>query len=59
MPIESEQELEQAVQEYQRLSDAPEESEEGRRRSVLDADIKSYYARCADTMRPAKPPSTG
>lgn len=59
MSIESEQELEQAVQEFQRLRDAQEGSEEGRRRSVLDADIKSYYARCADTMRPAKPPSTG
>ncbi|CAO3445732.1 hypothetical protein [Azospirillum sp.] len=59
MPINSDQDLERAVQEFQRLSDAPEESEEGRRRSVLDADIKAYYAQCANTLRPGKPPSTG
>ena len=59
MPINSDQDLERAVQEFQRLSDAPDESEEGRRRSVLDADIKVYYAKCANTLRPGKPPSTG
>ncbi|WP_042691859.1 hypothetical protein [Azospirillum sp. B506] len=59
MSIESEQDLERAVQEFQSLGDAPDGSEEGRRRSVLDADIKAYYARCANTMRPGKPPSTG
>lgn len=59
MPINSDQDLERAVQEFQRLSDAPDESEEGRRRSVLDADIKEYYAQCANTLRPGKPPSTG
>ncbi|MBP2298330.1 hypothetical protein [Azospirillum picis] len=58
MPINSENELERAVQEFQRLSDAPDDSEEARRRSVLDADIKAYYARCADTLRPAKPPAS-
>ncbi|WP_199231495.1 hypothetical protein [Azospirillum sp. TSO35-2] len=58
MPITSERELERAVQEFQRLADAPEESADGRRRRDLDADIKAYYATCADTLRPAKPPAT-
>lgn len=58
MPINSEAELERAVQEYQRLSEAPDGSQEGRRRQTLDADIKAYYAQCSDAMRPAKPPRT-
>ncbi len=58
MPITSEQDLERAVQEFQRLTDASEDSADGRRRRVLDADIKAYYARCADTLRPGKPPSS-
>lgn len=54
MPIASDSDLERAIQEFQRLSDAPEDSEEGRRRSVLDADIKAYYAKCSDTLRPGR-----
>ncbi|WP_168220357.1 hypothetical protein [Azospirillum thermophilum] len=56
MTINSETELERAVAEFQRLSSAPDDSEEGRRRRDLDADIKAYYAKCSDEMRPAKPP---
>ncbi|MBP2227516.1 hypothetical protein [Azospirillum agricola] len=55
MPISSEQDLERAVEEFQRLSDAPDESKEGERRRVLDADIKAYYAQCSDALRPGKP----
>lgn len=55
MPINSQRELEQAMAEFQRLTDAPEESPDGRRRRELDAEIKAYYAQCSDEMRPAKP----
>lgn len=55
MPINSQSELERAVAEFQTLTDASAESEQGRRRSVLDADIKAYYAQCSDALRPGKP----
>lgn len=55
MPIRDEQELERAVQEFQELRDAPEESERGRRRADLDADIKAFYLTNAESMRKAKP----
>jgi hypothetical protein len=32
------------MQEFQRLRDAPDDSEEGRRRMELDAEIKAYDA---------------
>jgi len=44
MPITSTAEFEKAMQEYQRLADAPDDSPEGRRRAELDADIKAYDA---------------
>jgi hypothetical protein len=44
MPISSTQELEKAMQEFQRLRDAPDDSPDGRRRMELDAEIKSYDA---------------
>jgi len=55
MPITSESDLERAVEEFHRLTDAPEDSEGGERRRVLDADIKAYYAQCSDELRPGKP----
>ena len=55
MPIISQRDLERAVEEFQALADASDESEQGRRRTVLDADIKAYYAQCSDDLRPAKP----
>ncbi|CAO3418882.1 hypothetical protein [Azospirillum doebereinerae] len=55
MPITSEQDLERAMEEFQRLTDAPEDSEQGERRRVLDADIKAYYVQHSDELRPAKP----
>jgi hypothetical protein len=44
MPISSTEDLEKAMQEFQRLRDAPDDSEEGRRRMELDAEIKAYDA---------------
>ncbi|WP_029006994.1 hypothetical protein [Azospirillum halopraeferens] len=58
MTINSPRELEQAMAEYQRLAEAPATSQEGRRRMELDAEIKEYYVRCADTLKPGKPPAT-
>lgn len=55
MPINSERELEHAVAEFQRLKDAPADSPDARRRRELDADIKAYYQRCANSMRPGRP----
>ncbi len=55
MPITNERDLERAVDEFQRLAEAPAESEQGRRRRVLDADIKAYYATCSDALRPGRP----
>ncbi len=56
MPISNERELEQAVAEFQRLAEAPDGSPGERRRRDLDADIKAFYAQCADTMKRGKPP---
>lgn len=56
MPINSENELERAVAEFQRLADEPAGSAGERRRRELDADIKVYYAQCGHEMRRAKPP---
>ena len=44
MPISSTEEFEKAMQEFQRLRDAPDDSREGRRRMELDAEIKAYDA---------------
>ncbi|HYG91532.1 MAG TPA: hypothetical protein VD978_35360 [Azospirillum sp.] len=57
MPINSERELERAVAEFQRLTDAPADSPEARRRRELDADIKDYYQRSANSLRPGRPVS--
>jgi hypothetical protein len=44
MPISSTDELEKAMQEFQRLRDAPDDSSDGKRRMELDAEIKAYDA---------------
>jgi hypothetical protein len=44
MPINSTEEFEKAMQEFQRLSTAKDDTPEGRRRAELDADIKAYNA---------------
>ncbi len=56
MSIRTEQDLERAVQEFQRLRNAPAESADGRRRTELDAEIKAYYLANAEDLRVAKPP---
>jgi hypothetical protein len=42
--IETPEQLEAALGEYQRLRDAPDGSASARRRAELDAEIKAYYA---------------
>jgi len=44
MPISSTEDFEKAMQEFQRLRDAPDDSPDGRRRMELDAEIKAYDA---------------
>ncbi|WP_158046267.1 hypothetical protein [Skermanella pratensis] len=44
MPISSTEEFEKAMQEFQQLRDAPDDSPQGRRRMELDAEIKAYGA---------------
>lgn len=57
MPINDERELESAMEEFQRLNETPADSPEARRRRELDADIKDYYMRNANDMRPGRPVS--
>ncbi|WP_207478617.1 hypothetical protein [Arenibaculum pallidiluteum] len=47
MPINSPDELAKAVQEFQRLRDAPPDSPDAARRDAVDAEIKTYYAQHA------------
>ena len=44
MPIASTEEFESAMQEFQWLRDASDDSPKGRRRMELDAEIKAYDA---------------
>lgn len=55
MPIRSEQELEKAVAEYQRLGQGALSSADADRRDNLNADIQAYYTEHAETLRKAKP----
>ncbi|MBP2294734.1 hypothetical protein [Azospirillum rugosum] len=55
MPINNERDLERAVEEFQRLSDAPAGSPDERRRRELDAEIKAFYVQNMDELRVAKP----
>lgn len=55
MPIETEKDLERAVQEFQELRNAPDDSDKGRRKQELDAEIKTYYQQHAEDLRMAKP----
>lgn len=56
MTIQTPNELANAVQEFQRLRDAAQDSPEAQRRDELDAEIKAYYAEHAGDLRKAKPP---
>lgn len=55
MAIRTDDELENAVQEYQRLRNAPEGSDSAARRESLNADIQTYYHQHQQNLRPAKP----
>ncbi len=55
MAIRTDHELENAVQEYQRLRNAPEGSDSAARREALNADIQTYYHQHKQNLRPAKP----
>ncbi|WP_448205037.1 hypothetical protein [Azospirillum sp. sgz302134] len=55
MAIETERDLERAVAEFQRLSDAPAGSPDERRRRELDAEIKAFYVQHTDDLRVGKP----
>ncbi|MFV3128578.1 hypothetical protein [Niveispirillum sp. KHB5.9] len=55
MAIRSDQELEMAVREYQKLRNAPEGSDSAARRDNLNADIQTYYHQNHQDLRPAKP----
>jgi hypothetical protein len=58
MSINSQQELERAVAEFQRLAEAPEGSSSEQRRRELDAEIKAFYAQCSEELRPGRPRSS-
>jgi hypothetical protein len=57
MPIRTEQELEQAVQEFQRLGGGDISAADADRRDNLNADIQAYYAIHAESLRKARPES--
>ncbi|HYC04768.1 MAG TPA: hypothetical protein VED40_15860 [Azospirillaceae bacterium] len=58
MAISSQQEYERAIQEMQRLRDAPDDSPDGQRRLEIDAEIRMYALQNMDESRPAKPDHT-
>lgn len=55
MPIRSAEDLERAMQEYQALSEASEDSPEGRRRAELDAEIKAFSATSGRELAKGRP----
>ncbi|ACI98569.1 hypothetical protein [Rhodospirillum centenum] len=55
MAIRTQEEYERAVQEFQGLRDAPADSQDGRRRAELDAEIKAFYMQNGDEMRRGRP----
>lgn len=55
MAIRNDEELEAAVQEYQRLRTAPRGSDGAARLESLNADIQTYYHQNSQKLRPAKP----
>ena len=58
MPIETERDFENAMQEYQRLKEAPASSEAKRRLLELDAEIKAFNARSMQDLAKGKPRQT-
>ena len=56
-PINSPEELQRAVEEFQRLSSAADGSAEAKRRSELDGQIKAYYAQGKQDLATGRPRS--
>jgi hypothetical protein len=55
MPIETLEELEQALADYHAVAEASDDSPDGRRRRELEGEIDHWYLTHPDTLRPAKP----
>lgn len=55
-PITSPEELERAVDEFNRLSSAADGSPEAKRRSELDGQIKAYYVQSKGELATGRPP---
>lgn len=55
MPIETEMDLEQALEEFHLLAEAAGDTPDGERRRALEGEIEAWFARHPGTMRPAKP----
>ena len=53
--IRSAQDLEKAMAEYQRHAQAATGTPEAARRTALDAAIQTFFVKCADDLRPARP----
>lgn len=58
MPIETEQDFENAMQEYQRLKGAPASPEAERRLRELDGEITAFNARSMQDLAKGKPKRT-
>jgi hypothetical protein len=56
MAIDTPEDLERAVQEFQRLRDAAPESPDAARRDEVDAEIKAYYAQHAGDLQKGSSP---
>jgi hypothetical protein len=56
MAIRNESDLERAMQEFQSLRDAADDTPDGRRRMELDAEIKAFYVQSSNDLRKSKPP---
>lgn len=57
MPIGSDAELEKALEEFHRLSDAGDGTPGAKRRDELNAEIQQYYVTNSNRLRAAKPES--
>lgn len=55
MTINTVEELERAMAEFQKLQNAPPDSADERRRRELDAEIKAFAVQHPGELRPAKP----
>jgi hypothetical protein len=59
MTIRNAEDLERAMQEYQKLSEAPADSPEGRRRTEIGAQISAFNATSRQDLTKGRPLSKG